>query len=239
MRIAQQIIAFGCFMALCAAAKASVLNVSPTRLFISPSSQVEVIRLKNSGDEKALVEVEIFAWTDSEDGNALEPTEDFLIAPPIFEVLPETTQTLRLVPRIRDELDAERMYRVVISEVPSDVGPDNGVGFAVEMSLPIFMAPEGAGPKPEWALAWKDVATPELRVINNGDAHMRVRSFEIMDDVSDKAIFSSDHAAYVLPGLEQAWSLDDINFHNLEGPVILKALTTKGLIEAQLSLPNG
>ena len=239
MRNIRAFLLLGCLVTLCAATEASVLSVSPTRLFVSPDGNATAIKLKNGGDEKALVEVKVFAWTDIDDSTALKSTEDFLVAPPIFEVLPETTQTLRLISRVDSSIDTERMYRVVISEVASEVGPVNGVGFAVEMSLPIFLAPEGAEADPVWSLDWKDIATPELKLVNHGDAHVRVRSFEIIDDSSGKSILRSEDAAYIQAGKEKIWPLKEISFGSDVEILKVKAVTTRGLIEVSLAFPNG
>lgn len=238
MRIVNTFLMLSYLFGAGATATASILSVSPTKLFITPDSGATAFKLTNGGDEKALVEVKIFAWTDSDDGNALEPTEDFLIAPPIFEVSPETTQVLRLVPRIQGELDGERMYRMIITEVPSEVGPANGVGFAVEMSLPVFMTPEGANADPVWSLRWKDVATPELALANQGEAHVRVRSFKLFSDSDDEPLFASTAAAYVLAGEETSWAIE-ADLAGVKGPLTLKAETTRGPIETLISLPGG
>lgn len=237
MRVLCTVLMLGFLANMSVTVNASILSVSPTRLFVSPDSKAVAFKLKNSSDENALVEVKIYAWTDSDDRNALEATTDFLISPPVFNIPPATTQTLRLVPRIKSKLGSERMYRVVITEIPSEVGPVNGVGFAVEMSLPVFMAPEGAAADPIWSLRWKDVATPELLVANHGNAHVRVRSFELFDDPAGKPLYASDNAAYVLPGEEKAWPLGN-DLSVLKGPITLKAITTKGPIETIVSHPD-
>jgi fimbrial chaperone protein len=130
------------------------------------------------------------------------------------------------------------MYRLIVRELPPEVGPENGIGFAVELSLPVFLAPEGARAEPTWTLRWRDLATPELMLANNGTAHMRVRSFELFDDPAGEPLFESDDDAYVLPGEEKTWPLN-IELARLKGPVTARAETTAGPIETLIALPAG
>ena len=51
---------------------------------------------------------------------------------------------MRLAPRMPSVLEKERIYRLIVKEIPSDLGQETGVGFADEMSPLIFMVPEGA-----------------------------------------------------------------------------------------------
>ena len=223
---------------IAASAEAGTLNITPTRLTVTPGDDVVAFNLRNGGDQQALVEVQVFEWTDVNNPKALSPTRDLLIVPPIVEVPANQTQVLRLAPRLADVLDKERMYRLILKEVPSVLGDDNGVGFAVEMSLPIFMVPEGAKAEPAWSLRWKDVATPELVVANQGKAHLRVRSFGVFVDPGGEPIVENDDPAYVLAGNERAWALEAEVGH-LKGPLTIKAETTAGLLQAVVPMPDG
>jgi fimbrial chaperone protein len=219
-------------------ASAGALSISPTRLAVTPESKVIAFNLRNGSDDKALIEVAIFAWTDMDDPKALTPTDDFLIMPPIAEIPANETQVLRLAPRLAGGLEGERAYRLIVRELPADVGPQNGVGFAVEMSLPVFLAPEGARAESTWSMRWRDPATPELLVANDGTAHMRVQSFELFDDPAGAPLFTSSDGAYVLPGEEKGWPLD-IDLARLKGQVTIRAETTAGSIETLLTAPGG
>lgn len=238
MRMRGALIAIGLFSGLAATAGAGILNITPTRLAVSPNGEVVAFNLRNAGDEKALVEVEVFAWTDVHNPKALEPTQDLLIVPPIVELPANETQVLRLAPRLKADLAEEKMYRLIITELPSEIGQETGVGFAVEMSLPIFIAPEGANADPVWSLGWQDVATPELSIVNRGNAHLRVRSFELFADPKGNALFQSDDSAYILAGEEKRWPLKG-DFSAIKGPITVKAETTKGPIDALILLPEG
>ncbi|NJO36936.1 MAG: molecular chaperone [Rhizobiales bacterium] len=218
-------------------ASAGALSISPTRLAVTPESKVIAFNLRNGSDDKALIEVAIFAWTDVDNPKALTPTDDFLIVPPIAEIPANETQVLRLAPRLAGGLEGERAYRLIVRELPAEVGPQNGVGFAVEMSLPVFLAPEGARAESTWSVRWRDPATPELMVTNHGTAHMRVQSFELFDDAARAPLFASSDGAYVLPGEEKAWPLD-IALAQLEGVITVKAETTAGPLVALVALPD-
>ncbi len=100
---------------------AGTLNITPTRLTVTPKDKAVAFNLHNVGDSQALVEVKVFEWTDVSNPKALKPTQDLLIVPPIVEVPANQTQVLRLAPRIAGDLEKERMYRMILKEVPSDI----------------------------------------------------------------------------------------------------------------------
>jgi len=238
MRIICAYLLAGIYLTVTVSAYAAQLSISPTRLSVTPESEAIAFSLRNGGDQKALVEVAVYTWTDINDPNALEPTKDFIVVPPVVEIPAKQAQVLRLAQRVSGDVKAEQMYRLILKEVPSAIRAENGVGFALEMSLPVFLAPQGASAKPVWSLRWKDVATPELLLANQGDAHLRVRSIELFDDPNGSPLYRNDESAYVLPSNEKVWPLG-AELKSFKGPFTLKAETSNGTVERIVEFPDG
>ena len=238
MRMKSALLTISFLACLTTTTSAGILSITPTRLTVSQDSEVVAFNLRNDGDENAVVEIRVFEWTDVNNPKALQPTKDLLIVPPVVEIPASQTQVLRVAPRLSGELDSERMYRLLIQEVSSGLTVENGVGFAVEMSLPVFMVPEGAAADPFWTLRWKDVATPQLALVNQGEAHLRMRSFGLYDDPEGEPILEISDATYVLAGEEKAWPLN-AELIQRKGPLTVKAETTAGLTESTVVVPGG
>jgi len=149
--------------------------------------------------------VEAFAWEDAVEVEGLAPTRDLLVVPPIFEVAAQSSQIIRLAMRKPLEQNREASYRLVITEVPREVGGDEGISFVVRLNLPVFVTPKGALPQPKWSLA---SSSGKLTLGNQGNAHVRVQNIALYADGGAEPVFTSDEGGYVLAGGERSWQLD-------------------------------
>lgn len=216
---------------------AGTFKVSPIRVTLSPNGTAAVVNLTNPGTAKTLVKLQHFAWVDASDPQALDPTQDLLVVPPIFELQPDQTQTIRLAWRGASEINQERIYRLVIEEVPPEVGGQNGVTMALQLSLPIFVTPDGAVAEPVWSLE-RTAEKTRLVLANQGDAHVRLKSIDLLGTGEVTSIFSTNDVDYVLAGKEHSWPVD-LSATQLDGPLTLKAETNLGPLETTVSWPEG
>jgi fimbrial chaperone protein len=198
------LIAFG----FAGSSMAGSLTVWPVRVTLEAAGKATVVNLQNQGDLGALVQVEMFAWEDDADVDGMERSQDLLVVPPIFEVGAQSTQVIRVALRKPLEADREATYRLVITEVPRDVGQsEDGISFVVRLNLPVFVTPKGALPQPTWSLD-RDAGGARLTLGNPGNAHVRVQSIALFADGGADPVFASDDGGYVLAGGERSWQLD-------------------------------
>jgi fimbrial chaperone protein len=187
---------------------AGTLTIWPMRVTMEAQGKAQVINLSNQGDASTLVQVEVFAWEDEPDVEGLAPTRDLLVVPPVFEVDAQSSQIIRLALRKPLEQDREATYRLVITEVPREVGGSGeGVSFVVRLNLPVFVTPQGALPQPKWSLA-NEGGVGKLTLGNRGNAHVRVQNIALFADGGAEPVFVSDEGGYVLAGAERSWQLD-------------------------------
>ncbi len=223
-------------MAFTGSAMAGALTVWPVGVTLRANGKAQVVNLSNQGDAGTLVQVEMFAWHDDANVEDMEPTHDILAVPPVFEVGPQSSQVIRVALRKPLESDREATYRLVITEVPREVGDrEEGISFVVRLNLPIFVTPEGAAPAPVWSLE-RDGGGGRLTLGNQGSAHVRVRSVALFADDGVEPVFVSDDGGYVLAGRERSWQLDlgrlkagaswkvkaDTNLGEIEAPVDIR-----------------
>lgn len=214
--------------------QAGVLTVSPTRVTLDADGRAEIVKLRNPGQRASLVEVKAFAWVDATDHGALEPTQELLVVPPVFEIDPDATQVIRLALRRPLDLDGERSYRLLIKEVPPQVGDGaEGLTFALQFSLPVFVKPEGAAAEPVWS-----TRGDEIVLLNRGNAHIRLESLLLFAPDHTEPVFSTDQGGYLFGGEERSWPLD-LPATQLDGPLTLKAETNLGPLETTVSWPEG
>jgi fimbrial chaperone protein len=224
----------GCLVS--ASAVAATLQVSPIRISISADGRAGVVRLQNQGDSPSLIQIEALAWNETDDLAEAPRTGEILAVPPVFEIAGKGEQLIRLALRRPMTSDTEKAYRLLITEVPPDVGDGaQGVSFALRLNLPIFVTPEGAAPAPVWSLE-RDGGGAKLTLGNQGNAHVRVRSIALFADDGVEPVFVSDDGGYVLAGRERSWQLDlgrlkagaswkvkaDTNLGEIEAPVDIR-----------------
>ena len=223
-----------CGLVAASPSEAGTLTVSPTRVTLDAAGRAEVVKLKNPGQHASFVEVKVFAWVDAADHTALEPTQELLVVPPIFEIDPDTTQVIRLALRRPLDLDGERNYRLLIKEVPRQVGDGaQGLTFALQFSLPVFVKPDGAAADPAWSTRGDQIV-----LLNRGNAHIRLESLSLFAPDGAEPIFSTDQGGYLFGGEERSWPLE-LDTAQPNTPLTLKAETNLGPLETTVSWPEG
>jgi fimbrial chaperone protein len=213
---------------------AGTLTVWPVSVALEAAGKATVVNLVNPGGSGMLVQVEMFAWEDNAEVEALEATRDLLVVPPVFEVAAQSTQIIRLALRKPLDLDREAAYRLVITEVPREVGQQEGISFALRLNLPVFVTPEGALPQPTWSVQ-RDGGGAKLTLDNEGNAHVRVRSVALFEDGGAQPVFVSDEGGYVLAGRERSWQLD-LGSLKAGASLTVKAETNLGELEAPVDI---
>jgi P pilus assembly chaperone PapD len=216
-------------------AAAASLTVAPTRIELDAADPVAVVTLQNNDAEPVMVQVQTFAWPHGPDALALEPTRELIAVPPVFEVGGNGRQVIRVALRGQAPGEREQAYRLLITEVPRGPGRATGIRFALRLSLPVFVTPNGAAPRPVWSI--RDVARGrELVLRNEGSAHLQVRRIVLRPRDRPGSEVTIETPAYVLAGQEHSWPLPHAA---AAAPLDLTAETSIGALPADVAAPHG
>ena len=215
-------------------ALAASLTVAPTRIDLAGDDRAEVVTLRNNAAEAVMVQVQTFAWSDGPATADLTPTRDVLAVPPVFELAPAGSQIIRVALRAPEAGERERAYRLLITEVPRGGGGGTGVRFALRLSLPVFVTPPGAAPRPVWSVGGSGV---ERRLVlrNEGAAHLQVRRITLAQAQGERGTSVIETPAYVLAGQEHAWPLPGALG---TGALQIEAETSVGPLSATVAAPR-
>jgi fimbrial chaperone protein len=208
-----------------ASVRSASLSVAPTRLELGPDDTMAVVTLQNNADTPVTVQVQTFAWPRTPATDDLEPTRELVAVPPVVALPPNGKQLIRVAPRARADGAVERSYRLVITEVR----------FALRLSLPVFVTPEGARPQPLWS-ALADGKELLLELANRGTAHLQLRRILLRARGRADPVQVIEAPGYVLPGQTQTWPLGDAA--RAQTTLQLQAETNLGPIEAVVLLPQ-
>lgn len=126
-----------------AGAQTGGIRVAPVLVSLTPERAIGSVRLHNGRAEPVAFEVEAYAWSQTDGQDRLTPTRDLIVAPGVFEITAGGEQTIRLGARGANA-NTETAYRILLRELPSPRQNGAALGFALEMSLPVFVTPQGA-----------------------------------------------------------------------------------------------
>lgn len=182
---------------------AGSLSVTPIRIELSAAQRSVALTVRNDGDQPAVVQAQLVAWSQADNDDHLEPTTDILASPPIFTVAPGATQILRIALRRAPDAARERSYRILVTEVPGKPQPGFvGAQFALKISLPIFVEASEAKTAPR--LEWSATRTPKgelaLTAANAGARHIQVQAIEVKRAVGADPDARFAGLLYILPG---------------------------------------
>lgn len=126
-----------------ASAQTGGIRVAPVLVSLNPERAIGSVQLHNGRTTAVSFEVEAYVWTQVEGQDRLTPTNALIVAPGVFEIAPGGDQTIRLGVRSANG-ESETAYRILLRELPSPRRDGVALGFALEMSLPVFVTPRGA-----------------------------------------------------------------------------------------------
>lgn len=185
-------------------ALAGSFTITPVRVFLTPKDRVVAMTVVNEADERLVLQTELFAWSQSSDGQEqLSDSEDLLVAPPIITVPPKGRQVIRLALTKPASPARQSTYRLFVREVvEANVKPkDNEVAIpiALTLSLPIFVTPAKAERQVACSTQPSDSGR-ELRIQcrNDGNAYAQIR--RIAATVGGAEVGVYEGALYILPG---------------------------------------
>jgi len=156
--------------------------ISPVTVALSRAHPVVTITVTNDADAPLTLQNQVLAWTQIGGEDRLEESTDLLVAPAIAQIAPRGTQIFRVTQRYPAVAVVERAYRLVLDDI-SAIGRQsevNGINFVFSHRLPVFVAGTGnIGPKPHLELCANSAETGCVRLQNNGDQYLQVRSLTV------------------------------------------------------------
>lgn len=158
------------------AQQARGIQVAPVMIAMSAEHNIASLRVRNGRVRPAAFEVDVYDWRQEDGRDVLTPTRDLVVAPGVFEVGAESEQVVRLGV-LAANASGERAFRIILRELPNAREPGAVLSFALELSLPVFIAPIDARGQLE-AHAETRPWGPTLLVANTGRTHVRVASIE-------------------------------------------------------------
>ena len=247
--VGQVALRLACFFLMIGAidsAIASSLVLTPLRLSLTTERPVEVLTVRNDGDEPAVMQLDLAKWTQADGKDIYTATTDILATPPIFSVPAHGSHLVRVGLRRGADPTLELSYRMFLEEVPPPPKPNfTGLRVALRFGVPIFVAPLAISDRQSLPLPlplqWQMRAAAgqfALRATNDGAMHVLVTNVSLTSQGTNAPLVRITGTDYVLPGQSRDWIV------NLERTPIpgasfhIVAATDAGTSEANGILPS-
>lgn len=198
--------------ALAAPVAAASLQISPVMINLRATQAATGISLQNDGDVPIYGQVRVFLWDQKGGDDVLTPTDELIASPPVMQIAPKSTQTIRLVRRTGAPAGVdgggERQYRVLIDEVPTTTEAREGVSIKLQYSVPVFIAATAPNVAPQllWQFFKRDGAW-FLRVTNTGSLHAQIGATTLTAPDGKQYDISKGLLGYALAGRQREWRL--------------------------------
>lgn len=221
--------------------EASTFFVSPIRVELSAARPSMALSVQNDSDESLVIQAQSVAWSQSDGEDVYDHTADLIVTPAIFTVPPRSSQVVRVGLRRPVISASEISYRLALQEI---VGPTqeavDGVQMLLRIVLPVFVKP--AGPVAA-NLKWEARLSADNRLTigtqNQGNAHIQIYSYKLLDVDSKRPLATQPTPAYVLPGQGMHWELKpETKLPVTAGKLRLVASTDADEIDAEIALEN-
>ena len=214
--------------------RVQAITISPVLVELSTARRVVSVTINNPSDQAMNIQAETLAWSQPDGANHYEPTEDLLVAPPIAEIPPQSSQIFRVTLRRPVSGTVEQAYRLVLEDVSEELNPKPGVvAIRFKHNLPVFVIPPGeAKAAPRWSRCAAVAGKGCVRLDNDGSRHIRVSELTVAGQGWQQTI----QGGAVLAGTWKQWSFDLASGRSR--PASVTAKTDQGAISADLSAPK-
>lgn len=186
------------------------LQISPLRLEFDKAGATSIITVKNRKDKPALIQLEALSWTQQDGQDIQQLTSDILATPPVFTIVPDGEQIIRVGLRKPPDPQRQLTYRLYIREVPDMSNPEPPAGTVrvmIGFSLPVFVKPLAKlVRKTQWKAKADSGKTLQVSLENQGNGHLQIRRF-IVTGSNDRPVAEMRQMTYVLQQQQKSWSL--------------------------------
>lgn len=198
-------------MAACLPSSASSLQISPILVSFGADQPASALTLQNAGDVPLNAQVRVFAWSQKDGDDVLDPDQSIQASPPIVAIPALGQQVVRLVRRVQQAPQHELSYRLLIDELPGNNGPTgNLVNFRLRYSVPMFVSPAGfpAPARLSWRLQRHDKHWV-LSASNHGSLHAQLGSTKLHWPDGREVTLAAGLYGYALAGSTRNWDMPD------------------------------
>jgi fimbrial chaperone protein len=196
---------------------AAGFSVSPTRVEFIPGERVKGLRLHNTGGRPIQAQLRVYAWTQVDGADVLEPSTDLVVSPPMAAIAPGAQQLVRIVRKGGggDPRSAERSYRLLVDELPparvQSADVPSGLNFVVRYSVPVFVASTGDQGEPPELLWFTQIGSDgRLQIGTRNDSGHRAQLSAVrLLDAEGRILHRHEGLlGYVLANTTRLWPLD-------------------------------
>ncbi|MBE0434485.1 MAG: molecular chaperone [Methylomicrobium sp.] len=212
------------------AGSVQAITISPVLIELSPARRVVSVTISNPSDQAMSFQTETLIWSQPDGTNHYEPTEDLLVAPPIAEIPPQSSQIFRITLRKPLSGTVEQTYRLILEDVSEELNPQPGVvAIRFKHNLPVYVIPAGeTKAAPRWSLCATTAGKGCVRLDNDGSRRLRVSELMVAGQDWQQKI----PGGAVLAGAWKQWVFDLPSGRGQSTSVTAK--TEQGEISAKL-----
>lgn len=184
-------------------AMAGSLSLSELRVHLDAMRRTTLLKVRNAGVSKAVVQLSVVEWRQGEDGvDRYEPSSALAVFPKIAEIEAGGEQAIRIGYPMALVPGEERTLRLFVEELPVASPGEKAFRFALKLGVPVFVTGPDARSEPELESAVLEGDSLQLRIRNRGGAHALVSRITCEGvDAAGAATFKSELKGwYVLAG---------------------------------------
>jgi fimbrial chaperone protein len=195
-------------MLVAGSAAAGSFSLSETRVHLDPQSRTALLRVRNTGESKVVVQISAADWSQRENGaDHLEASSALTFFPKIAEIEARGEKTVRVGLPEPMASGRARAMRLFVEELPVSRPGEKDLRFALRLGVPVFVT--GSDARPDAAIDGLEIRgdTLLIRVRNAGSAHAfvsRIR-FEGTDAAGTSTFSSAVDGWYVLAGATRSF----------------------------------
>jgi fimbrial chaperone protein len=189
---------------------AGTFQVIPTTLAIDTKNKVGNFQVRNDGEEKVTIQLEVKEWRQDEKGaDQYSSTKDIIFFPKIVTLEKGEEKIIRVGYQGPGDVSTERTYRLYLEELPVPKAGETAVRMTLRFGVPIFITPLKEN-KTQPALEVKVAeGSMQVSVRNAGNQHLIVSAIQATGlDAANHSVFSQDAAGwYVLSGITRSFAV--------------------------------
>jgi fimbrial chaperone protein len=192
------------------AASAASLLVRPTTVMFGAGESAATVTVTNSGNTPMTAQLRLFAWDQQLNEDKLEPTGAVVASPPMLEIPPGKSQTIRLVRVQGTPATSQENYRLLVDEIPDRAAREAGTGVVVQLrySVPVFVTAKAKPSANATVKASVDGNSLVLDVANRGNAHAQISNVRVAFADGSTSVIGAGLVGYVLPDKQRQWKLN-------------------------------